>query len=89
MLFIRPYLEVTDFTIRTDEDLLILIMNLYTATVSLHLWLLFLMGYDFEVQNRFGSIYQAPDAPSHLKTTKSDSSPLEDIIPVFLLPKGT
>lgn len=49
MIFVRPYLEGTQFTIRADLDLICLIMKLSTATGLLQSLRLRLMEYDLEV----------------------------------------
>ena len=80
---LRPYLDRTRFTVRTDHSALRWILNLTDSTGRLTRWRLRLLEYDFDVVHRAGIKHQAPDALSRLDTDAFDAQPLQDDLPVF------
>ena len=82
---LRPYLEMKQFTLRTDHDSLRWILNLSDATGRLARWRLRLADYDYTVEHRRGIVHQAADALSRLPSDGMDETPLDDEIPLFLV----
>ena len=80
-LHLRPYLERTRFTIRTDHDALRWLLNLRDPRGRLARWGLRLQEFDFEIQYRPGSCHALADGPSRLNTAGLDLSHLNDEIP--------
>ena len=78
---LRPYVEGTRFTIRTDHDALRWLMTLTDSSGRLTRWRLRLQEFDFEITYRPGRVHQVPDALSRLLAVKSDTEPLDDDIP--------
>ena len=85
VLLLRPYLEGTRYTIRTDHDALRWILNMADATGKLARWRLRLAEYEFDVVHRAGVKHQAADALSRLPTDGEDKAPLDDEIPVLVI----
>lgn len=83
ILMLRPYLEGTKFTVRTDHDSLRWLLNISDVSGRLARWRLRLAEFDYTVVHRPGVKHQAPDALSRLPTAGADTSPLEDGIPCF------
>ena len=84
ILMLRPYIEGTRFTVRTDHDSLRWLLNLADASGRLARWRLRLAEYEYDVVHRPGIKHQAPDALSRLPTKGTDQSPLDDDIPCFI-----
>ena len=84
ILILRPYLEGTNFTVRTDHDSLRWLLNITDVSGRLARWRLRLAEFDYSVVNRPGVKHQAPDALSRLLTSGDDQSPLDDDIPCFI-----
>ena len=63
---LRPYVEGTKFTVRTDHDALRWLMSLTESSGRLTRWRLRLAEYDFTIQYRPGRVHQVPDALSRL-----------------------
>ena len=80
-LHLRPYLERTRFTIRTDHEALRWLLNLRDPRGRLARWGLRIQEFDFEIQYRPGSSHALADGPSRLATTGLDESHLNDEIP--------
>lgn len=72
---LRPYIEGTKFTVRTDHDALRWLMTLSESSGRLTRWRLRLAQYDFEIQYRPGRVHQVPYALSRLITSRSVSDP--------------
>ena len=81
VLHLRPYLEGTRFTIRTDHDALKWLMNLRDPRGRLARWALRLQEFDYEVQYKPGSSHALADGPSRLLTDGIDRSHFDDEIP--------
>ena len=86
-LHLRPYLERSRFTIRTDHDALKWLLNLRDPRGRLARWGLRLQEFDFDIQYRPGSSHALADGPSRLSTAGLDKSHLNDEIPC--LPRGS
>ena len=81
VLTLRPYLEGTRFTIRTDHLALKWLMNLSDASGRLQRWRLRLQPFEYDIVHRPGVKHQAADALSRLPTTGTDQTDLDDEIP--------
>lgn len=81
------YVKGTRFTLRTDRDLLIWILNVPDNTGGLTRWHLHLSEYDFDAVNRASIKHQATNALSRLRTTGEAQTQLEDDSPVFAIDK--
>ena len=81
VLHLRPYLEGSRFTIRTDHDALKWLMNLRDPRGRLARWALRLQEFDYEVQYKPGSSHAMADGPSRLLTDGIDQSHFDDEIP--------
>ena len=81
---LRPYIEGTRFTIRTDHDALRWLMTLTDSSGRLTRWRLRLLEFDFEIVYRPGRVHQVPDALSRLLAIRNDTEPLDDDIPSAL-----
>jgi len=82
---LRPYLERTRFTIRTDHNSLTWILSITPSEGRLARWRLRLAEFDFDVQYRPGVKNLVPDALSRIETTGTDDRPLDEEIPTFLI----
>ena len=83
---LRPYIEGTRFTVRTDHDRLRWLMNFTDANGRLCRWRLRLLQYDFDIEYRPGRVHQVPDALSRLLTPAAAKGPVDDDIPTFEKP---
>jgi len=81
---LRPYLEGTHFTVRTDHDSLTWILSITPSEGRLARWRLRLSEFDFEVKYRPGVKNVVPDALSRLTTAGVDQTPLDEEIPTLL-----
>ena len=75
VLLLRPYLEDTEFTIRTDHDSLKWLMRLSDASGRLQRWRLRLQEFTYEINHRPGAQHKAADAVSRLLTAGHDNEP--------------
>ena len=80
---LRPYLEGTKFTVRTDDDALRWMLTLTEPSGILMRWRLRLSEFDFKIVYRPGRVHQVPDALSRLVRPTRDTKPVEDEIPTF------
>ncbi len=89
ILHLRPYLERTRFTVRTDHHALKWALFVSNAEGRLAKWRLRLAEFDFDVIYRPGIKHQVFDALSRIETTGGECSILEDSVPclrAFLVP---
>lgn len=85
---LRPYVEGTKFTVRTDHDTLRWIISLTESSGRPTRWQLRLAEYDFTIQYRPGRVHQVPDALSRLISLKDSDDPrrvveVDDEIPTL------
>ena len=81
---LRPYIEGTRFTVRTDHDALRWLMTLTESSGRLTRWRLRLAEFDFVVQYRPGRVHQVPDALSRLERPRdSAQTAVDDDVPAF------
>ena len=85
---LRPYLEGTRFTVRTDHNSLTWILSITPSEGRLARWRLRLSEFDFDIQYRPGIKNVVPGALSRIETTGEDRTSLEEDIPTFLLQEG-
>ena len=83
VLHLRPYLEGTRFTVRTDHHALNWLLQSTSIEGRLARWRLRLAEYDFYIQYSPGIKHQVPDALSRVSTKGVDTSPCEEDIPCF------
>ena len=79
---LRPYLEGTEFTVRTDHHALRWVMNLSDAQGRLARWRLRLAEFTFKVEYHPGIAHHAADAMSRIPHQAVPSEPIEEDIPV-------
>jgi RNase H-like domain found in reverse transcriptase len=79
---LQPYLEGTEFTVRTDHHALRWVMNLSDAQGRLARWRLRLAEFTFNVEYHPGIAHHAADAMSRLPHQAIPAEPIEDYIPV-------
>ena len=84
VLILRPYLEGTEFTIRTDHDSLKLLLNLSDATGRLQRWRLRLQQFEYVINHCPGVQHRAADAVSRLATTGLDQTEIDDDLSVLM-----
>ena len=89
LLMLRPYLEGSAFTIRTDHDPLKWLLNITDPTGRLGRWRLRLSEFDFTVQYRPGRKHNLADGMSRILTEGGDRSKLDDDIPCLVVHKST
>jgi len=82
---LRPYLERTRFTVRTDHDALTWILSITPSEGRLARWRLRLAEFDLDVQYRPGIKNLVPDALSRIETTGVDTRALDEEIPTFVI----
>ena len=85
---LRPYVEGTTFTVRTDHDALRWLMSLTKSSGRLTRWRLRMAEYDFTIQYRPGRVHQVPDALSRLVSPRVTEDPrpvveVDDDLPTF------
>ena len=80
---LRPYIEGTRFTVRTDHDSLRWLMNFTEATGRLCRWRLRLDQFEFDIEYRPGRVHQVPDALSRLLTPRASDETIDDDIPTY------
>ena len=83
VLHLRPYLEGTRFTVRTDHGAVKRLLQNTNPEGRLARWRLRLAEYDFDINYRPGIKNQVPNALSRVSTKGLDNSPFEDGIPCF------
>jgi transposase InsO family protein len=86
---LRPYLEGTPFTVRTDHHALRWVMNLSDAQGRLARWRLRLAEFDFKVEYNPGASHHAADALSRLPHQPVPPHPIDLDIPVLALDEDT
>ncbi len=82
---LRPYIERTEFTVRTDHHALRWVMNLSDAQGRLARWRLRLAEFIFKVEYHPGAAHYAADAMSRLPHQPVPREPIEEDIPVCMI----
>ena len=85
---LRPYVQGTNFTVRTDHDTLRWLISLTESSGRLTRWRLRLAEYDFTIQYRLGRVCQVPNALSCLLSPRVADDPrpvveVDDDIPTY------
>ena len=86
---LRPYIEGTKFTVRTDHDCLRWLMNLTESSGRLTRWRLRLAEFDFVIEYKPGRKNQVADALSRMIRPRGPEEPIDDMVPCFVSPKHT
>lgn len=86
---LRPYLEGTRSTIRTDHDSLKRTLTHVDAAGRWALWRPRLSKFEFDVFHPTVIKHQADDAQSRLQTTNADADLTEDDLPVAVIEADT
>ena len=86
---LRPYIENTKFTVRTDHDCLRWLMNLTESTGRLTRWRLRLSEFEFVIEYKPGKKNQVADALSRLIRPRGADEPIDDVVPVFVTTRQT
>ena len=81
---LRPYVEGTKFTVRTDHDCLRWLMNLTESSGRLTRWRLRLADFDFVIEYKPGRKNQVADALSRLLRPRGPVEPVDDTVPCFV-----
>lgn len=68
----RPFIEGENFTIITNHTALKWLFNKKTLTGRLARWIEELMGYDFQIVHRKGTLNVVPDALSRVYEKETD-----------------
>ena len=85
---LQPYVEGTNFTVRTGHDALRWLMSLTESSGRLKRWRLRLAEYEITIQYRPGRVHQVADALSRLVSPGVTAEPrpvveVDDDIPTF------
>lgn len=88
LLLLKPSLEGSWFTIRTDHDAPRLILNMTGSTVRPGRWRLQMSESTFEVVQCAAIKHQAADALSHLSSSRLYESSLRVDLPVLTITKA-
>ncbi len=81
---LRPYIEGTLFSVRTDHNSLNWLISLQDPAGRLARWRILLSEFDYSIDYRHGRVHQVPDALSRVPTTGLDETRLEDDIPCLV-----
>lgn len=85
VLVLRPYLEVNQFSIRTDHNCLKWISILADAHGRLGRWHLHLLKFEFDVVHRAVVKHQAANALSRMPADITDTAPIEYEMPIAVI----
>jgi hypothetical protein len=84
-LLLRPYLEGTSFTVRSDQVALKWLLSFKDPSGRLARWRLRLAEFDFTIQYRPGIQNNLADGCSRVQSKGSDENKCDDAIPCFSL----
>jgi len=87
-LFLRPYIEGTRFTVRTDHAALKWMLHMDGAHGRLARWRLRLAEFDYVVQTRPAASHHAADTMSRISTPAVDDGAIPDV-PCLALPNSS
>lgn len=82
---LRPYLEVTCFTIQTDREALRCILNMSEATCKKVRWGLKISESEFDIIHRMGVKHLAADALSQMNGKGKSRTPLDDELTILAI----
>jgi len=88
-LLLRPYIEGTRFTVRTDHAALKWMLHMDGAHGRLARWRLRSSEFDYVVQTRPGTSHHAADTMSRISTPAVDNGAIPDAVPCLALPKSS
>jgi len=88
-LLLRPYVEGTRFTVRTDHAALKWMLHMDGAHKRLARWQLRLAEFDYVVQTRPGASHHAADMMSCISTPAGDEGAIPDAVPCLALPNSS
>jgi len=88
-LLLRPYVEGTRFTVRTDHAALKWMLHMDGAHGRLARWRLRLAEFDYVVQTRPGASHHAADTMSRISTPAGDEGAIPDAVPCLALPNSS
>ena len=88
-LLLRPYVEGTRFTVRTDHKALKWMLHMDGAHRRLARWRLRLSEFNDVLQTRPGASHHAADIISRISTPAEDVTPISDAVPCLAMPNST
>jgi len=88
-LLLRPFVEGTRFTVRTDHAALKWMLHMDSAHGRLARWRLRLAEFDYVVQTRPGASHPAVDTMSRISTPEGDEGAIPDAVPCLALPNSS
>jgi len=88
-LLLRPYIEGTRFTVRTDHAALKWMLHMDGAHGRLAWWRLRLAEFDYVVQTRPGASHHAADKMSRISAPAVDDGAIPDAVPCLALPNSS
>jgi len=88
-LLLRPYIEGTRFTVRTDHAALKWMLHMDGDHGRLARWRLRLAALDYVVQTRPGASHHAADTMSRISTPAVDDGAIPDAVPCLALPNSS
>ena len=88
-LLLRPYVEGTLFTVRTDHKALKWMLHTDGAHGWLARWRLRLSEFNYVVQTRAGASHHAADIMSQISTPAEDVTPIPDAVTCLAMPNST
>jgi len=88
-LLLRPYVEGTRFTVRTDHKALKWMLHMNGAHGRLAWWRLRLSEFIYVVQTRPGASHHATDIMSRISTPAEDNAAIPDAAPCLAMPNST
>jgi len=88
-LLLRPYVEGTRFTVRTDHAALKWMLHMDGAHGRLARWRLRLAEFDNVVQTRPGASHHAADTMSRISSPTGDEGAIPDAVPCLALPNSS
>ena len=88
-LLLRPYIEGTRFTVRTDHAALKWMLHMDGAYGRLARWRLRLAEFDYVVQTRPGVSHHAAEMMSRISTPAVDDGAIPDAVPCLALPNSS
>lgn len=86
VFLLRPYLEGTRFTVRTDHAALKWMLHMDSAHGRLARWPSRLAPYDYVVETRAGAAHHGPDCMSPADNPAKDTGSIPEKIPCLALP---